>query len=83
MSDTDKWSASLGEGIKREWLFRGTSLDPKKKAGGGAVPSRENAVGEAADLTVHRLCSKNKAEINLAAGEVPGIERRGGKWERR
>lgn len=83
MSDIDKWFVSLGEGIKREWFFRGISFDLKKKVGGGVVLSRENVVGEVVDLIVYRFCLKNKVEINLVVGEVLGIERRGGKWERR
>ena len=60
MSDTDKWSASLGDGINREWPFRGTRLEPRKKAEGGGVPGREDGVSEAAELSVYWLLSRNK-----------------------
>lgn len=68
VSDTDKWPASLEDGIKREWPFQKTYLEWSKKVGVGHGPGRENGMSKAADLSKHRLPSRNR-QIHLAVGE--------------
>ena len=68
MSDTDKWSASLADGIKREWPFQKTYLEWSKKVGVGNGPGRENGMSKAADLSKHRVPSRNK-QTHLAVGK--------------
>lgn len=68
VSDTDKWSARLEDGIKREWPFQRAYLERSMMVGVGHGPGRENGTSKAADLSKHRLPSRNR-QIHLAAGE--------------
>lgn len=71
-NDTHIWKNHVGMATLR------TSLESRKEKGGGDVPGGGNRVCKAADLSMHRLHSKNKEEtLWLQVGAI--TERGGGR----